>query len=50
MLGPGLLVKPVIAEGVTHVTTLLPASSRWYDFTTGREMPPAMGPNYKVEV
>lgn len=36
MLGPGLLVRPVLTAGATTVDTLLPKGSRWYDALSGK--------------
>ncbi len=37
MLGPYLLVAPVVTEGAVTRTVYLPAGSRWFDFATGQE-------------
>jgi alpha-glucosidase (family GH31 glycosyl hydrolase) len=36
MLGPGLLVRPVLAAGAQTVDTLLPRGARWYESLSGR--------------
>ena len=38
-MGPSLLVRPVLAPAVTHVDTLLPRGTRWYNALTGDEVP-----------
>jgi alpha-glucosidase (family GH31 glycosyl hydrolase) len=40
LVGPGLLVAPVLQAGATSRTVLLPPSSRWFDAHTGAEMKP----------
>jgi alpha-glucosidase (family GH31 glycosyl hydrolase) len=37
MLGPYLLVAPVVTEGADTRTVYMPAGSRWFDFATGQE-------------
>ena len=39
MVGPSMLVRPVLAPAVTHVDALLPHGTRWYNALTGDEMP-----------
>lgn len=38
MLGPALLVRPVLQAGQTSQDTLLPRNTRWYDAFSGAEM------------
>lgn len=38
MLGPALLVAPVLAPGVDHVDLLLPREARWFEAVSGEEM------------
>ncbi|KXZ56930.1 hypothetical protein GPECTOR_1g839 [Gonium pectorale] len=35
MVGPGMLVKPITAPGVSSTDVILPAGARWYDAATG---------------
>ena len=37
MLGPAILVRPVMEPGVSSVEVVLPRSSRWYGMLTGAE-------------
>ncbi|MEW5317328.1 MAG: hypothetical protein WDW38_008637 [Sanguina aurantia] len=37
MLGPAMLVRPVVVQGASAVDVLLPRESRWYDSMTGAE-------------
>ncbi len=38
MLGPAVLVRPVVTAGAGSVDVVLPRASRWYDHLTGVEM------------
>lgn len=38
MLGPGILVRPVLTQGASTVEAFLPRASRWYDGLTGAAM------------
>ncbi|PNH09384.1 Neutral alpha-glucosidase AB [Tetrabaena socialis] len=40
MVGSGMLVKPVVAPGVSLVDVTLPVAARWYDALTGVAVPP----------
>jgi alpha-D-xyloside xylohydrolase len=35
MVGPALMVAPVVDQGITTRTVLLPAAATWYDAKTG---------------
>eukprot|EP00983_Pelagomonas_calceolata_P058099 1145356-Pelagomonas_calceolata.AAC.5 len=37
MLGPAMLVSPVMTPGATSLEVLLPRASRWYDANAGAE-------------
>mmetsp|Transcript_27755 Transcript_27755/g.70759 ORF Transcript_27755/g.70759 Transcript_27755/m.70759 type:complete len:905 (-) Transcript_27755:229-2943(-) len=55
MLGPSILVRPVLSAGATSVEVVLPRTSRWYDMLTGVEMEkstwlPGLDQSYKVTV
>ncbi|GBF95413.1 glucan 1,3-alpha-glucosidase-like [Raphidocelis subcapitata] len=53
MLGPALLVAPVLAAGVDHVDAPLPRESQWYESVSGQAMraaPPAAGADQAVRV
>ncbi|KAF5834709.1 glycosyl hydrolases family 31-domain-containing protein [Dunaliella salina] len=38
MLGPSMLISPVMTPGATSIDVLLPRASRWYDANTGAEV------------
>jgi len=40
MVGPSLLVSPVLARGADSVRALLPCWERWFAWGSGREVPP----------
>lgn len=37
MLGPGMLIRPVVVQGASAVDVLLPREARWFDSMTGAE-------------
>ncbi|KAI8613594.1 glycosyl hydrolases family 31-domain-containing protein [Chytriomyces sp. MP71] len=50
MLGPALLVHPVVTKDATHVDVYLPPAAIWYDYDTfGRVTPGSTGPRAMVE-
>lgn len=50
LLGPGLLVKPVVQAGASQVEVLLPRASPWYDVATGETVKPGKDQVYRAKV
>jgi len=39
LLGPAILVSPVLTQGATTLEAFFPRSARWYNITDGKEQP-----------
>ncbi len=50
LLGPAIVVRPVLAAGASSVDVLLPSTARWYSVLTGQEVDKASRDVHHVPV